>query len=223
MHDFLAYIDNYNKGDTTNGNGFWKLYTLHKSGESNTFADRLGDFDNVDMDTLITFLNMSMPTISVSTYRDSITYAPFSNIVNKVEEAFALFVMENSFNNWFYKAELHQRKIHKVEFKDGDVDILEGTALPKVLYQEKRQMRKDSVYSAGKFTNEGLERFNTILMNVMQRCNNKSSNFDDKLMLYYQDNITDEAKDQIKRRNQSIKGEKEPKKRKVFVIDCLDV
>ena len=84
-------------------------------------------------------------------------------------------------------------------------------------------MRKDGVHSAGKFTNEGLERFNTILMNVMQRRNNKSGNFDDKLMLYYQDKLTDEAKDQIKRRNQSIKGEKEPKKRKVFVIDCLDV
>ena len=216
----LVYIDNYNKGAT---NGFCKLDALHKSGENNTFADRLGDFDNIDLDTLITFLNMLMPTISVSTYRDSITYAPFSNIVNKVEEAFALFVMENCFNNWFYKAELHRRKIHKVEFKDSDIDILEGTALPKVLYQEKRQMRKDGVHSAGKFTNEGLERFNTILMNVMQRRNNKSSNFDDKLMLYYQDNISDEAKDQIKRRNQSIKVEKEPKKRKVFVIDCLDV
>ena len=36
MHDFLAYIDNYNKRDTTNGNGFWKLYTLHKSGENKT-------------------------------------------------------------------------------------------------------------------------------------------------------------------------------------------
>ena len=78
-----------------------------------------------------------MPTISVSTYRDSITYAPFSNIVNKVEEAFALFVIENSFNNWFYKSQLHRRKIDKVEFKDSDVDILKGMVLPEVLYQEK--------------------------------------------------------------------------------------
>ena len=175
------------------------------------------------MDTLVTFLNMSMPTISVSTYRDSITYAPFSNIVNKVEEAFALFVMENSFNNWFYKAELHRRKVQKVEFKDNDDDMLKGIALPEALYQEKRQVRKDGVHSAGKFTNEGLERFNTILMNVIQRRNSKNSNFDDKLMLYYQDKLDDEAKKHIKRKNQSITGEKEPKKKKVFVIDCLDV
>ena len=105
----------------------------------------------------------------------------------------------------------------------GDIDILEGTALPKVLYQEKRQMRKDGVHSAGKFTNEGLERFNTILMNVMQRRNNKSSNFDDKLMLYYQDEMTNKEKHHIKRKNQSSTKEKEPKKKKVYVIDCLDV
>jgi len=36
MHDFLVYIDNYNKGAN---NGFCKLDMLHKSGENNTFAD----------------------------------------------------------------------------------------------------------------------------------------------------------------------------------------
>ena len=60
-------------------------------------------------------------------------------------------------------------------------------------------------------------------MSVIEHHNNKSNNFDDKLMLCYQDKLTDEAKNQIKRKNESITGEKEPKKRKVFVIDCLDV
>ena len=67
--------------------------------------------------------------------------------MTKVEVAFALIAIDNNFNNWFYEA-----KMYKNEIKDGDVDILEGTSVPSVIYQGGIHVRKYNVHSAEKFT-----------------------------------------------------------------------
>ena len=98
------YIETYYCGIDDDMN---KMGQLVKFCETNgdQFAEKNLDYENIDIELLKYFLDLSMPSISNYSYGSRILFNSFSKVVNEPEEAFAYLVFENNFKRWIYQAE----------------------------------------------------------------------------------------------------------------------
>ena len=236
---YLAYINNYGKDNSS----FNDMVKLCRSNGDN-FADTLGDFANQDIRIVKAFLDIGMPAISVNSYEDSILTDKYSDVVHDAEEAFALFVLENYLNRWIYQAEVQRQKDavqqHRDSSSGGKVHVDSSTGqgqghssstiqppevdIPDVKYQQKIKTRNDQVQSAGKWTEKGLKRYDTILKAVMERRENRGD-FENKLKENYIRNIDSRCRERVerKRKLEEMMEEKGTDQREnvVLVTDVL--
>ena len=142
----------------------------------------------------------------------------FSDVVTSSEEAFALLVLENNFNQWVYQAERQRRKQIGI---DDDNDTGE---VPDVLYQKKIQKRKDNIYTAGRWTDDGLERFNDLLSKV-QEVRELRGEYEEELNnMYVVREPSDMYSSKVEKRNRDERDkDKNQRKKKVVVMNVLNV
>ena len=98
-----------------------------------------------------------MPAMSTVHFKDMMSHSTLSSTVTIGEEAFAILVFENNFKRWVYQA--------KEQMGDGE---LSEVVVPDVLYQQKVKKRKDNRDTAGRWTDEGMERLNFFINAVRE-------------------------------------------------------
>ena len=191
---------------------------VHFCGENGEqFADKLLEYENVDKDMLMCFFDVSMPCMSNYAYGTRILFHNFSKVVTESEEAFAYLVFENNFKRWIYQAEATRRD--GMEPNDDD----STASIPDVLYQKKVKKRKDNVITAGRWTDEGLERYNNLMVKVRE-ARQVRGNFEEELKAMY---VLNEPRDMYlskqKKRNKDDNKDPSAKKKKVTVMNVLNV
>ena len=216
----LGYIDSYGKGPS---NSFNKLVNLCKTGDTK-IADKLGLYDEVDMDVLMEYFDLSMTTLCSGGYRQSILFDEFSEVVKNAEEAFALLVLENNFDRWIYQAEVQRMKNQS---RDNLETVLPPSMdVPDVLYQKKVKKRRDNIQTVGKWTAEGIERYDKILKDVMRRREDRKD-FEGLLKEEYNKDVSEEHKcriEMLKRKTEAISdGVVLKKPKKEMVTDVLKI
>ena len=138
----------------------------------------------------------------------------FSDVVEYVEEAFALLVFENYFDRWHYLAESK-----RMSLEDNGTTCPPLQDVPDVLYQKKVARRKDNVYTAGKWTDEGIERYNIILGEVEERRNcNDRKDFEKRLDEMFRENMGDDWIDRIEKKKIDNDKDKAESERRVRVM-----
>ena len=150
----LDYLKFYNIDDDENN--FTKLVNYCRR-QGDKFGTKLIDYANLDIDLLECYLNIAMPTMSTVHFKDMMSNTSLSTTVTIGEEAFAILVFENNFKRWIYQAE---------EQKGGGE--LREECVPDVLYQQKVKKRKDNRDTAGRWTDEGMERLNFFIRAVRE-------------------------------------------------------
>ena len=176
------------------------------------------------MDVLMEYFDLSMTTLCLGGYRQSILFDMFSEVVKDAEEAFALLVLENNFDRWIYQAEVQRMKNQS---RDNLETVLPPSMdVPDVLYQKKVKKRRDNIQTVGKWTAEGIERYDKILKDVMRRREDRKD-FEGLLKEEYNKDISEEHKCRIevlKRKMEVLSDEvvlKKPKKE--MVTDVLKI
>lgn len=200
------------------------------------FGDKLLDYDNMDIETLKYFYDISMPSISSYMYSSRILFNTFSQVITESEEAFAILVFENSFDRWLYQADSKISAPSNDTEEQNGVTVEEGTitiqgstvtgndAIPDVLYQKKVKKRKDNVITAGRWTDEGLERYNELLTKVQEARKGRGV-FEESLKeTYVMTEPSNLYLDKLDKRNRSTDNEHNArKKKKVQVKNVLNV
>ena len=127
-------------------------------------------------------------------------------------------MLENNFDRWVYQAERQRRKQIGI---DDDNDAGE---VPDVLYQKKIKKRKDNVYTAGRWTDEGLERFNYLLSKV-QEVREMRGQYEEELNdMYVVREPSDMYSSKVEKRNRDKRDKAENEcKKKVVVMNALNV
>ena len=207
------------------------------------FGDKLLDYDNMDVETLKYFYDISMPSISSYMYGSRILFNNFSKVVTESEEAFAILVFENNFERWLYQAD---SKISSPSNDTGEQTVstteeetpiagnqqdegnnssaTDNEAIPDVLYQKKVKTRKDNVVTAGRWTDEGLERYNELLTKVQEARKGRGI-FEETLKdTYVMTEPSDQYMEKLDKRNRSTNKEQNARKKKrVQVKNVLNV
>ena len=80
-----------------NENSFKKLIEICKDG-SKCFGDALLDYESIDLNVIVCYLNLDMTSCAIVKFKDMMTYTKLSSVVIMCEEAFAILVMESNFN-----------------------------------------------------------------------------------------------------------------------------
>ena len=207
------------------------------------FGDKLLDYDNMDIDTLKYFYDISMPSVSSYMYSSRILFNNFSKVVTESEEAFAILVFENNFERWLYQADskisspsndTEEQTVSTTEEgsptagnqqeEGNSSSATDNEAIPDVLYQKKVKTRKDNVVTAGRWTDEGLERYNELLTKV-QEARKSRGTFEDSLKdTYVMTEPSDQYMEKLDKRNRSTgKEQNARKKKRVQVKNVLNV
>ena len=181
------------------------------------FADKLLDFENVDCELLKYFYDLSMSSMKDYTYPHKILFNKFSEVVHVAQEAFAYLVFENYYNRWIYQA---------IKKRSNDRPLMEPLTnpnVPNVLYQKNVKQRKDNIDSAGKWTNEGMNRLNELIVKV-QEVREDREEFELKLQkLYIESEPSGQYNQKMNQRERCDKEKDKRKKRRVEVINVLKV
>ena len=184
------------------------------------FADTLLEYTNVHEKTLIRFLDMAMPSVSIYSFKSRILFNLLSSVVTESEEAFAYLVLENNFERWIYQAEQKQMS---EDDSTVTMNTVEGQAeIPKALYQKEVKKRKDNIDTVGKWTDEGLERFNELLLLVREKRQSRGA-FEELLNRTY---LTMEHGDDYNSKLEKNRKETDTtsrKKKRVKVMNVLNV
>ena len=230
----LEYTDKFYCGIDEEHNDMKKLVKFCKN-NGHQFGDKLLDYDNMDIETLKYFYDISMPSISSYMYSSRILFNTFSRVITESEEAFAILVFENSFDRWLYQADSkisapsNDTEEQTVTVEEGTIAIQGSTvtgndAIPDVLYQKKVKKRKDNVVTAGRWTDAGLGRYNELLTKVQEARKGRGV-FEDSLKeTYVMTEPSDLYLDKLDKRNRSTDNEHNArKKKKVQVKNVLNV
>ena len=86
-----------------NENSFKKLIDICKNG-GEQFGDALLDYESIDLDVMVCYLNLAMTSCATVKFKDMMTYTKLSGVVTMCEEAFAILVLESNLNRWIYFA-----------------------------------------------------------------------------------------------------------------------
>ena len=162
----LEYKKNYQSlNDNANLNVFMKLISLCRN-DVKQFGNKLLDYQDLDKDILICYLNMAMTSVSTVKFKERMMYDKLSEVTTMSDEAFALLVFENNFERWTFLAnkELNRSALNEEsdEGNEGEEEVDEEATLPDTLYQQKVKTRKDDRETAGRWNNEGIARLNEL-------------------------------------------------------------
>ena len=171
----LEYQTKFNENcNGRNDNDFTKMVKYCQD-NGPEFGDKLIRYENVDINILFCFLNLSMTTTATVKFKERMTYEKFSDAVTVFEEAFAILILENSLNRWIYMAERQKRKLLRSAGKESEDssstsdDVTDNSddndlgEIPDVLYQAKIRKRNDNIDTAGKWTEDGMKRLNALI------------------------------------------------------------
>ena len=86
-----------------NKKSFKKLIEICKN-SCKCFGNISLNYESVDLDIMVCYLNLAMITCATVKFKDMITYTKLSEVVTMCEEAFAILVMESNLNRWIYLA-----------------------------------------------------------------------------------------------------------------------
>ena len=76
------------------------------------FGESLLQYDTLDIDIVMYFLDLSMPAMSVRTYDMDKVFSLLSKTLTVAEEAFAMLQFENSMKRWIWLADKEAIKNH---------------------------------------------------------------------------------------------------------------
>ena len=188
------------------------------------FGDNLLDYATVDMDIVRYYLDMAMPAMSIRTYNHEKVFSPLSKTVTVAEEAFAMLQLENNFERWIWIAE---KEISKKQIEESGNDdentSVDDEMVPDLKYQVNVKTRKDNVYTAGKWTEDGLERYNELVTIVRQR-REDSANFEEILKMEMVRVVSSKGMSKrTKKRQLEDKRNNENKKKRVVVMNILNL
>lgn len=137
-------------------------------------GDLLNSEENLKV--LKEFLDIAMPAISNTSFKENMAFMSLSEITSECEETFAFLILENNIARWEHLA----KKEHEMPLLEGQ----DGTPTPDVLYQKNVKQRKDGKDTSGKWTDEGMERFNMIADLVIESRANRKEVEKKMTMLY---------------------------------------
>ena len=175
------------------------------------FGSDLLNYDAIDINMVKCFLDLSMPAISVRTYDHFKYFNSLSKVLTVAEEAFAVLVFESNFNRWVWQAEKDVLRRQRLENGTSIQDIDEDA--PDLLYQKNIKKRKDNVLTAGKWTEEGLERYNDFITIIELRRQDADVFENDLKDLFVSDIPNDTYKKKEKKRSNDASQNEHPKKR----------
>ena len=189
------------------------------------FGESLLQYDTLDIDIVMYFLDLSMPAMSVRTYDMDKVFSLLSKTLTVAEEAFAMLQFENSMKRWIWLADKeamkHQGNIEGINV-DSIVNNLDDDEIPEMMYQNNIKKRKDNIYTAGKWTEEGLERYNEFI-GIVQKRRLNTQLFERTLKAKMIEAISSESmRKKRKKREIAIENTAEPK-RKVIVTNILNL
>ena len=201
------------------------------------FGDFLLDYESIDTDVLICYLNVALTTTATVKFKERMVYEKFSDAITVFEEAFAVLVLENNFQRWVYFAEkrLGEDKDDNSEvcnggesgasYSDDSNDDSKKTVekIPDVLYQQKIKKRKDKRETAGKWTADGMKRLNSLITMVQEGRNSEDrEQFEEELQDRYiklaDENIETMSKNKRKREMEEMNR----RKKGVVIQNVLD-
>ena len=198
-------------------NEFTKLVNLCKD-SGDRFGDVLLDYESLDKNILVCLLNLTMITTSNRKFKEIMTYQKLSEAITVFEEAFALLVLENNFKRWVYIGEKEVNKImndDSVHFAAGaneeqvgnesssvsSSDLDSDDTMPDVLYQKKVKTGINGKETAGKWTNNGMERLNELLSAMTKKRNAIGRDkFEEKLQEIYVEHADNRMKEYNRKR-----------------------
>ena len=174
------------------------------------------DFEAIDKDILFCYLNIAMTSTANIRFKEKMICDKLSDTVTVFEEAFTILVFENNFDRWVYMVE-HEMKENRSELghekedeQDENLSVkTEISNMPDVLYQKNVKPRKDNRQLAGRWTDEGMERLNELLMLIKESRNDERRHLvEDDLMECYV-NYADNNMDTYNRRKHRLELEEE--------------
>ena len=163
-------------------------------------------------------------------FKEKMICDKLSDTVTVFEEAFAILVLENNFDRWVYmvEEEMKQNSCESTVREEDEETIISNknnfVNIPDVLYQKNVKVRKDNRQTAGRWTDEGMERLNELLMLIKDSRNDERRQLvEDDLMERYV-NHADNNMEAYNRRKRRLELEDEnSKKKKVVVHNMLDI
>ena len=208
------------------------------------------DYETMNKDVLICFLNMSMCGSANVRFKERMVYEKLSDAITISEEAFAILVFENGFQRWEYQArmerdkkikektskQIKKKKKEKQTNDDGnesDEDSIEANdiengsnhandqTIPKVLYQRNVTSKKSKNHTAGKWLDKGIKRYNELLVMVKNsRNSNWRTEFENDLQQRY---INDADDNNLESYNRKRKKEGETLKTKKVRVQAMNM
>ena len=209
----LEYIANYRNSETSD---IKLLITLFQQDD---FAEKLFDCQNMDnIHIFKKFLDVSMPALAKGNFKQQMAFEPLTTVVTASEETFALLVLENNLERWIFLAN------KEITLASGSTR--EFGVTPDVKYQKKVKKRKDNRETAGRWTEQGMKRFNEVSKLVLRvRMGSGRDPFLKRLMEAYE--LDDDVSDWYAKRKRKRIEEEEIRKNghtsKVRAVNMLDL
>ena len=200
-------------GSEYNKHPMQELIEMALTIEEGRIGDELLDHNRVNKEVLKTFLDIAMPAVSKSSFKNCAPYEELSDLVTQSEEAFAFLVFENNFSRWMFNA--------KREFVDNG-GILRGVdagkeedyrlseMIPDTRYQINCKSKKDQHQGkkAGRWTEKGFERYNELLSKVsVARRERREGSFEEDLQAMYSTEVELSGRKVLQRLNMKKEGE----------------
>ena len=189
------------------------------------FGESLLQYDTLDIDIVMYFLDLSMPAMSVRTYDMDKVFSLLSKTLTVAEEAFAMLQFENSMKRWIWLADKEAMKTQdNIEGINVDsiVNNLDDDEIPEMMYQNNIKKRKDNIYTAGKWTEEGLERYNEFI-GIVQKRRLNAQLFEQRLKAKMIEAISSESMKKKRKKREIAVGKTAEPKRKVIVTNILNL
>ena len=160
-----------------------------------------------------------MPAISVRTYDHFKYFNSLSKVLTVAEEAFTVLVFESNFNRWVWQAEKDVLRRQRLENGTSIQDIDEDA--PDLLYQKNVKKRKDNVLTAGKWTEEGLERYNDFIT-IIELRRQDADVFENDLKDLFVSDIPNDTYKKKENKRSNDESQNEHTKKRVSVRNILN-
>ena len=151
--------------------------------------------------------------MSVRTYDIDKVFSLLSKTLTVAEEAFAVLQFENSMERWIWLADKEVA---------STANNLDDDEIPDMMYQYNIKKRKDNIFTAGKWTEEGLERYNEFIGIVQNRRVNAQV-FEQKLKAKMIEKISSESMRKKRKRREIAVGKTTKPKQKVIIKNILNL
>lgn len=162
-----------------------QLLDIYASSPEGKLGTYLLDHSTINLEVFKFVLDLAMPAIAKSSYKNCAAFEKLSELVTLSEEAFAFLVLENSLDRWIFTAKraLVDNGNALQGIDEGREEIFQTENLPASKYQVNCKKNPNKL---GRWTSKGFSRYNELLDLVqIQRHSRSQNNFEDKLMHLY--------------------------------------